>query len=112
MAGSSPAMTKVDAAGAQSPLDTPAPRFVNRASGHTSGGRAHSSAGERSLHTGEVQGSIPCAPTIGSGTPTTYQIDSGRLQLGKLGAQGFCSDHDAVTLYPANAPLHFSLNFM
>jgi hypothetical protein len=25
--------------------------------------RAHSSAGERSLHTGEVQGSIPCAPT-------------------------------------------------
>jgi hypothetical protein len=26
--------------------------------------RAHSSAGERSLHTGEVQGSIPCAPTI------------------------------------------------
>src|ERR1700761_7452284 len=64
MAGSSPAMTKVDAAGAQSPLDTPAPRFVNRASGHACGGRAHSSAGERSLHTGEVQGSIPCAPTI------------------------------------------------
>jgi hypothetical protein len=26
--------------------------------------RVHSSAGERSLHTGEVQGSIPCAPTI------------------------------------------------
>lgn len=28
--------------------------------------RAHSSAGERSLHTGEVQGSIPCAPTRSS----------------------------------------------
>ena len=26
--------------------------------------RTHSSAGERSLHTGEVQGSIPCASTI------------------------------------------------
>src|SRR3954452_13541344 len=25
--------------------------------------RTHSSAGERSLHTGEVQGSIPCAST-------------------------------------------------
>src|ERR1700719_310418 len=45
-------------------LDTPTPRFVNRtllALMHD--GRAHSSAGERSLHTGEVQGSIPCAPT-------------------------------------------------
>src|SRR5260370_2130448 len=29
--------------------------------------RAHSSAGERSLHTGEVQGSIPCAPTMFKG---------------------------------------------
>src|SRR5262249_49616327 len=42
-------------------LDTCGPRFVNRALS-----RAHSSAGERSLHTGEVQGSIPCAPTIKS----------------------------------------------
>ena len=31
--------------------------------------RAHSSAGERSLHTGEVQGSIPCASTIKARTP-------------------------------------------
>src|ERR1700730_3357612 len=30
---------------------------------HAPKSRAHSSAGERSLHTGEVQGSIPCAPT-------------------------------------------------
>ena len=30
---------------------------------HARKSRAHSSAGERSLHTGEVQGSIPCAPT-------------------------------------------------
>jgi hypothetical protein len=48
----------------QSSLDTPAPRFVNRTlQALTHDGRAHSSAGERSLHTGEVQGSIPCAPT-------------------------------------------------
>ena len=45
-------------------LDTPAPLFVNRTLlALTHDGRAHSSAGERSLHTGEVQGSIPCAPT-------------------------------------------------
>ena len=59
----------------RSPLDTPAPHFVNRASAVIRDrrpiaaavpdrSRAHSSAGERSLHTGEVQGSIPCAPTI------------------------------------------------
>ena len=48
-------------------LDTPAPRFVNRTLlALTRDGRAHSSAGERSLHTGEVQGSIPCAPTMPS----------------------------------------------
>ena len=59
-------------------LDTDGPRFVNRGLWrHASSqfrpdwqvfdeaqhSRAHSSAGERSLHTGEVQGSIPCAPT-------------------------------------------------
>jgi hypothetical protein len=48
-------------------LDTPTPRFVNRTLlASSTDGRAHSSAGERSLHTGEVQGSIPCAPTTQS----------------------------------------------
>lgn len=59
-------------------LDSPAPHSVNRGSdemhrptGRRCGARiakrqsrTHSSAGERSLHTGEVQGSIPCASTI------------------------------------------------
>ena len=56
-------------------LDTMGAHFVNRGLWHgpirPSGvrnrctkSRAHSSAGERSLHTGEVIGSIPIAPTI------------------------------------------------
>jgi hypothetical protein len=57
----------------RSSLDTGGPSFVNRDFWRVRVGasrtrctktRAHSSAGERSLHTGEVQGSIPCAPTI------------------------------------------------
>src|SRR5437868_7719365 len=59
-------------------LDTPPPHFVNRsllddtcigsirrlsALDFAGKSRTHSSAGERSLHTGEVQGSIPCAST-------------------------------------------------
>jgi hypothetical protein len=45
------------------PLDTPRPRHL------CPGSRARSSAGEHSLHTGGVTGSIPVAPTI-SRTPT------------------------------------------
>src|SRR4051812_9177906 len=54
-------------------LDSPAPHSVNRGSDEVHRrfpaletarqSRTHSSAGERSLHTGEVQGSIPCAST-------------------------------------------------
>src|SRR6266849_3787958 len=41
------------------------PHFVNRGLWRRAfaKSRTHSSAGERSLHTGEVQGSIPCAST-------------------------------------------------
>jgi hypothetical protein len=49
--------------------------------------RAHSSAGERSLHTGEVQGSIPCAPTINTIKSITYLTASRRLCPGNLGVQ-------------------------
>src|ERR1700704_6601505 len=60
-------------------LDTIAPHFVNRGLwlqvfgmirrlfyglDRAAISRTHSSAGERSLHTGEVQGSIPCASTM------------------------------------------------
>ena len=59
-------------------LDTAPPHFVNRGlcrpllrpdlmvptADFADKSRTHSSAGERSLHTGEVQGSIPCASTI------------------------------------------------
>src|ERR1700710_515030 len=54
-------------------LDSPALHSLNRGFNSASAGfpalgcapqsRTHSSAGERSLHTGEVQGSIPCAST-------------------------------------------------
>src|SRR5690349_6000452 len=74
-----------------SALDSNRGRFVNR--GHerrVSAGQApiyrrrsrplksrtHSSAGERSLHTGEVQGSIPCASTIKS-----MRSDQAKLKL-------------------------------
>ena len=62
----------------QSPLDTRSPCFVNRTllAFLCSGGRAHSSAGERSLHTGEVQGSIPCAPTIKPTKSSNYRTVS------------------------------------
>ena len=73
-----------------SALDSNRGRFVNR--GHerrVSAGQApiyrrrsrplksrtHSSAGERSLHTGEVQGSIPCASTIKSMRPDRAKFE-------------------------------------
>ena len=45
---------------------------------HAAKSRAHSSVGERSLHTGEVQGSIPCAPTtlFSPEYLTTHQVDA------------------------------------
>jgi hypothetical protein len=49
--------------------------------------RAHSSAGERSLHTGEVQGSIPCAPTRNTIKSIAYATISHRLYPGNLGVQ-------------------------
>src|SRR5260370_11530315 len=67
---------------ARSQLDTLAPHSVNRGLWRgvfsdprpiyrpligSQKFRTHSSAGERSLHTGEVQGSIPCASTIFKG---------------------------------------------
>src|SRR5205814_3933507 len=69
-----PCLHPVTPVSTSSRLDTPGSHFVNRrlencivpacAALHCAQkSRTHSSAGERSLHTGEVQGSIPCAST-------------------------------------------------
>src|SRR6266567_4997620 len=65
------------------------PHFVNRGLWRRAfaKSRTHSSAGERSLHTGEVQGSIPCASTRNTIKSIIYLTISCRLYPENIGVQ-------------------------